>query len=121
MSNTPSQEVQLLLSAEKKALEKVSDARSRKMRRLKQAKEEAAAEIEEFKAEKEIQFHKYETEHMGSKDEVARRIDRDAASKLSSMKSCISESRHVILEKLVNQCIHQIDVRLHKNQTISVN
>ncbi len=43
------QGIQQLLSAEKKAAEKVSEARKRKNRRLKQAKEEAQAEIEAYK------------------------------------------------------------------------
>ena len=40
------QGIQQLLAAEKRAAEKVSEARKRKNRRLKQAKEEAQAEIE---------------------------------------------------------------------------
>ena len=40
------QGIQQLLVAEKRAAEKVSEARKRKNRRLKQAKEEAQAEIE---------------------------------------------------------------------------
>ena len=41
--------IQQLLVAEKKAAEKVSDARKRKAKRLKQAKEEAQAEIEKYR------------------------------------------------------------------------
>ena len=41
--------IQQLLVAEKKAAEKVGDARKRKARRLKQAKEEAQAEIEKYR------------------------------------------------------------------------
>ena len=44
-----------MLSAEKRAAEKVSEARKRKNRRLKQAKEEAQAEIEKYKKEREQQ------------------------------------------------------------------
>ena len=50
------QGIQQLLAAEKCAAEKVSDARRRKNRRLKQAKEEAQQEIEKYKAEREKQF-----------------------------------------------------------------
>ena len=41
--------IQQLLVAEKRAAEKVAEARKRKNRRLKQAKEEAQAEIEKYK------------------------------------------------------------------------
>lgn len=115
-ANPPSQEVQLLLAAEKKALERVSDARMRKAKRLKQAKEEAAAEIEDFKAEKEIQFHKYETEHMGSNDDMAKKIDRDTTDKLDTMKSFIHSTRSVIVDKLLGEVVTNIDARVHKNK-----
>ena len=41
--------IQQLLVAETAAVEKVSDARKRKAKRLKQAKEEAQAEIEDYR------------------------------------------------------------------------
>ena len=45
----------------------MSDARKRKNRRLKQAKEEAQAEIEKYKAERERAFKENEAKHIGSK------------------------------------------------------
>ena len=42
--------IQQLLVAEKKAADKVGDARKRKAKRLKQAKEEAQAEIEKYRS-----------------------------------------------------------------------
>nr|KAF6503971.1 ATPase H+ transporting V1 subunit G2 [Rousettus aegyptiacus] len=44
-----SQGIQQLLQAEKRAAEKVADARKRKARRLKQAKEEAQMEVEQYR------------------------------------------------------------------------
>ncbi len=41
--------IQQLLSAEKRAADKINDARKRKARRLKQAKEEAQQEIEKYR------------------------------------------------------------------------
>merc|ERR1712241_701650 len=55
------QGIQQLLTAEKRAAEKVSEARKRKNRRLKQAKEEAQAEIEKYKAERETIFKSNES------------------------------------------------------------
>ena len=45
---------------------KVQEARKKKARRLKQAKEEASAEIERFRVERERAFREYEKKHMGS-------------------------------------------------------
>lgn len=79
------QGIQQLLIAEKKAAEKVicfhfvfsyliltsfiiqvQEARKKKTRRLKQAKEEALAEIERFRVERDQTFRDYESKHMGS-------------------------------------------------------
>ncbi len=43
------QGIQQLLTAEKRAAEKVNEARKRKARRLKQAKDEAQAEIQKYR------------------------------------------------------------------------
>lgn len=45
---------------------KVQEARKKKARRLKQAKEEALIEIERFRNERENAFREYESKHMGS-------------------------------------------------------
>lgn len=108
MANQPSQEVQLLLAAEKRASEKVSEARKRKVQLLKKAKEEAAADIEQFKAERQIVFNKYETEHIGSKDDIAKKIDRDTTERLESMQKNIHTNRSVILNRLMDEVVNSV-------------
>ena len=76
------QGIQQLLTAEKRAAEKVSEARKRKNRRLKQAKEEAQAEIEKYKAERETIFKGNESKFAGSKGDVAAQIDADAKARI---------------------------------------
>lgn len=120
MASQPSQEVQLLLAAEKRASEKVSEARMRKAQRLKRAKEEAAAEIESFKAERQITFTKYETEHIGSKDDVAKKIDRDTTDRLESMKKSMQAAKGVMLEKLIGEVVGQVDAKLHPNKRVDI-
>lgn len=76
------QGIQQLLAAEKKAADKVAEARKRKARRLKQAKEEAQTEIEAYRQEREKQFKEFESKHLGSRDDVAAKIDMDMKMKL---------------------------------------
>lgn len=116
MASQPSQEVQLLLAAEKRASEKVTEARQRKAQRLKRAKEEAAADIEQFKGERQIAFSKYETEHIGSKEDIAKKIDRGTTEKLDTMGKRIHTTRGVILERLIDEVVGTVDVRLHRNK-----
>lgn len=116
MASQPSQEVQLLLAAEKRATEKVSEARKRKAQRLKRAKEEAAAEIEQFKAERQITFTQYERDHIGSKDDIAKQIDRETTEKLESMDKRVNSSRKAILDALIGDVMGTVDARLHRNK-----
>uniref|UniRef100_A0A5S6QM08 V-type proton ATPase subunit G n=1 Tax=Trichuris muris TaxID=70415 RepID=A0A5S6QM08_TRIMR len=73
--------IQQLLAAEKKAAEQVNEARKRKARRLKQAKEEAQQEIEKYREQREQQFRQYEAKHLGSRQDIAQRIEQDATTK----------------------------------------
>lgn len=106
----------MLLTAEKRASEKVAEARKRKARRLKQAKEEAAAEIEQFKAERQVAFQKYETEHMGSRGDVAKKIDQETNKKLDAMASRIDSTKRVILDRLIEEVTSNVDPKLHRNR-----
>lgn len=102
MASQQSQEVQLLLAAEKRASEMVADARQRKAQLLKKAKEEAAADIELYKAERQIVFQKYETEHIGSKDDIAKKIDRDTTERLETMQTRMQTNQGLILRALMD-------------------
>ena len=108
MASQPSQEVQLLLAAERRATEKVSEARKRKAKLLKKAKEEAAADIEQFKAERQIVFNKHETDHMGSKDDVAKQIDRDTTQRLETMQTRMQTFRSHLLDALMSQVVEGV-------------
>lgn len=121
MSSQHSQEVQLLLTAEKRASEKVAEARKRKARRLKQAKEEAAAEIEQFKADRQIAFQKYESEHMGSRGDIAKKIDEETNAKLGAMSQRIESTKSTILERLISEVISNVDPKLHRNRRPGLN
>ena len=48
--------IQQLLAAEKRAADKINEARKRKAQRLKQAKQEAQAEIEKYREVKYLSF-----------------------------------------------------------------
>lgn len=110
-----------MLTAEKRASEKVAEARKRKARRLKQAKEEAAAEIEQFKAERQLTFQKYESEHMGSRGDVAKKIDEETDLKLAAMSERIESTKATILERLIGEVVTNVDPKLHRNKRPGIN
>lgn len=103
-----------MLTAEKRASEKVAEARKRKARRLKQAKEEAAADIEQFKAERQVAFQKYESEHMGSRGDVEKKIDQETNEKLQAMSQRIEQQKQIILDRLISEVVGNVNLSLKK-------
>ncbi|CAA9997169.1 unnamed protein product, partial [Nesidiocoris tenuis] len=87
------QGIQQLLAAEKRAAEKVAEAKKRKARRLKQAKEEAQEEIERYKQDRERQFKEFEAQHMGSREDVAARIDADTRQRIEEMTKAVNVNK----------------------------
>ncbi|XP_029035954.1 V-type proton ATPase subunit Vha13 [Osmia lignaria lignaria] len=108
------QGIQQLLAAEKRAAEKVSEARKRKARRLKQAKEEAQDEIEKYRQEREKQFREFEAKHMGSKEDVAARIEADTKIKIEEMNKAVAMHKNAIMLKIL-ELAYEIKPQLHKN------
>ncbi|KAK1126240.1 V-type proton ATPase subunit G [Melipona quadrifasciata] len=113
------QGIQQLLAAEKRAAEKVAEARKRKARRLKQAKEEAQDEIEKYRQERERQFREFEAKHMGSKEDVAARIEVDTKLKTEEMTQTISMHKDSVVRTILD-LVYDIKPELHKNYRIEI-
>ncbi|XP_060536394.1 V-type proton ATPase subunit G [Cylas formicarius] len=108
------QGIQQLLAAEKRAAEKVSEARKRKARRLKQAKEEAQEEIEKYRKERERQFREFEAKHMGSKEDVAAKIDADTKMRIAEMNKTIAGQKERVIQEIL-ELVYDIKPEIHKN------
>jgi len=106
--------IQQLLAAEKKASEKVSEARKRKNRRLKQAKEEAQAEIEKYKQEREKQFKEHEAKNAGSRGDIAARIDKDTKVKIDGMSTSYRSNQQTVIDDLIKLTC-DIKPQIHAN------
>ncbi|KAK7793032.1 hypothetical protein R5R35_004463 [Gryllus longicercus] len=108
------QGIQQLLAAEKRAAEKVAEARKRKARRLKQAKEEAQDEIEKYRQERESQFKEFEAKHMGSREDVAARIEADTKLKIEQMNQAVAINKQQVIQKIL-ELVYDIKPELHQN------
>ncbi|CAL8326629.1 unnamed protein product [Boreogadus saida] len=113
-----SQGIQQLLQAEKRAAEKVAEARKRKNRRLKQAKEEAQAEIEQYRLQREKEFKTKEAAALGSHGNSAVEVDRDTVSRMQGIQVSYRGNREVVLGDLLRLAC---DVRpqVHANYRIA--
>lgn len=67
-----------------------------KARRLKQAKEEAQDEIEKYRKERERQFREFEAKHMGSKEDVAAKIDADTKLRIAEMNRLVQGQKEAV-------------------------
>ncbi|CAH1997691.1 unnamed protein product [Acanthoscelides obtectus] len=112
-----SQGIQQLLAAEKRAAEKVAEARKRKARRLKQAKEEAQEEIEKYRKERERQFREFEAKHMGSREDVAAKIEADTKRRIEEMNKAIQAQKEPVIQEILN-LVYDIKPEIHKNYRI---
>ena len=108
-----SQGIQQLLAAEKKAADLIADARKRKTKRLKQAKEEAAAEIEQFRAECEKNFKSKQQAEMGN-DDFQKRITEEADKKLEEMAGEAEMNKGKVITRML-ELVYDIAPELHEN------
>uniref|UniRef100_A0A915KU04 V-type proton ATPase subunit G n=1 Tax=Romanomermis culicivorax TaxID=13658 RepID=A0A915KU04_ROMCU len=106
--------IQQLLGAEKKAAEKINDARKRKAKRLKQATEEAKAEIEKCRQEREAVFRDYEAKFLGSKDDVQQRIELETRQNLEHMQQSVNNNKENVIKEILS-LVCQIEPKVHHN------
>lgn len=108
------QGIQQLLAAEKRADEKVNQARKRKALKLKKAKEEAQAEVMRFREERERQFKDYEKQYMGSKETNAAMIEETTVKNIEAMKSTVGATKHKVIQYLIDQ-VFDVQTQVHQN------
>jgi len=106
--------IQQLLIAEKKATERVHEARKRKASRLKTAKKEAESEIGAYKDHREKLFRNAESsasgKHGSAEKEIAITTDRQIGDLEKNMKSQMQKAMI-----LVQAPLFEIDIALHEN------
>ncbi|KAI4468825.1 vacuolar atp synthase subunit g [Holotrichia oblita] len=114
MMASQTQGIQQLLTAEKRAADKVSEARKRKARRIKQARDEAQAEIERYRQERERLFKEYEAKYMGSKEDVAAKIDKNAQILIQDLHLEVENNKERVLTELLD-IVCNIKPEVHRN------
>ncbi|MBN3323839.1 VATG1 ATPase, partial [Atractosteus spatula] len=113
-----SQGIQQLLQAEKRAAEKVAEARKRKNRRLKQAKEEAQAEIEQYRLQREKEFKTKEAAALGSHGNSAVEVDKETLDKMQKIQNSYQQNREAVLASLLS-LVCEIKPEIHTNYRIN--
>jgi V-type H+-transporting ATPase subunit G len=96
-----SEGIQRLLEAEKEAQKDVDAARRQKAKKLKQAKDEAKAEIQVFTKEREALYKEKEAEIMGGRNELKQQIDAETQHKIDEMARRVEQRQIDVVDQLV--------------------
>ncbi|OBA19004.1 V-type ATPase [Metschnikowia bicuspidata var. bicuspidata NRRL YB-4993] len=96
-----SSSIQSLLKTEKEAAAIVSEARKYRTERLKSAKADAQKEINEYKAQKENELKKYESDHAGLNSNVEKEAEAVVEKDLADIQQKYAEKKDAVIKLLV--------------------
>ncbi|XP_041505276.1 V-type proton ATPase subunit G 3 [Microtus oregoni] len=105
-----SQGIQQLLQAEKRAKDKLEEAKKKngtaqgKGRRLKQAKEEAVAETDQYRLQMEKAFRLKQSKIMGSQSHLSDEIEEQTLEKIKEL----NRSYNACMESVMNQLLSMV-------------
>nr|XP_056701249.1 V-type proton ATPase subunit G 3 [Euleptes europaea] len=114
-----SQGIQQLLQAEKRAKDKLEEAKKRKGKRLKQAKEEAIAEINHYRLQRETNFRQKQTNIMGSQGNLSTKIDEETATKIRDLTSHYCKNMESMMGHLLDK-VFDINPEIHPNYAYTI-
>ncbi|KMS98512.1 hypothetical protein BVRB_4g092050 [Beta vulgaris subsp. vulgaris] len=93
--------IQLLLAAEQEAQHIVNTAKTAKMARLKQAKEEAEREIADFRAQMEAEYQRKLAESSGDSGANVKRLEQETDTKIEELKAQSSSISSDVVQMLL--------------------
>ena len=81
---------------------------------LKEAKEEAAKEIEEYHKQRDAQFQEKQQKYAGSKDDFAQKMQEDTQKKIKEIESQVEANKEAVIKRLL-ELVSDIKPELHEN------
>ncbi|XP_005073543.1 V-type proton ATPase subunit G 3 [Mesocricetus auratus] len=113
-----SQGIQQLLQAEKMAKDKLEEAKKRKGKRLKQAKEEAMAETDQYRMQREKEFHLKQSKMMGSQSHLSDEIEDQTLEKIKELNRSYNNCMESVIKQLLSMvCDLKADVHVNYRAT----
>ena len=107
------QGIATLLEAEKEAGKIVAKARQYRIQRLKDARQEAAKDIEALKQKKNLEFTTFESQFAGSSDVAFGKVNAETQERLEQGNVTYAQNKGVVVEKLMAAIVNiQPQVRL---------
>ncbi|RXK39017.1 V-type ATPase, G subunit [Tremella mesenterica] len=85
-----------------------------RVQKLKDARTEAAREIEEYKAKKDADFNKFGLDHSSETTSSQTTSDAQTKIQLSELDVAVEKNKHSVIDKIVERVL-QCDPHLHQN------
>ncbi|KAI9592496.1 H+-ATPase G subunit-domain-containing protein [Syncephalis fuscata] len=122
MSNATarSKGVDRLLKAEAEATRIVQQARQYRVKRAKDARDEAEREIVTLKEQKKKELQDYEQQHAGDAMKEQERIAADTEVKIAEIRKAFGVNREQVVKKLL-EAVTSVAPKLHPNAQIENN
>ena len=108
------QNIQKLLQAEKRAQDQISQARVKKQARMKQAKDEAKADVLAYKAEREAEYKQLENTVLGDKSQAEASMKQKTDFDIQKIQERVSQTENAVIDMLC-QLVCDVKPVLHKN------
>ncbi|XP_006904491.1 V-type proton ATPase subunit G 3 [Pteropus alecto] len=109
-----SQGIHQLLQAEKRAKDKLEDAKKRKVKRIKQAKDEAMAEADQYRMLRDKQFQLTQSKIMGSQSHLSDEIDKQTLEKIKELNGSYNACVESVLTQVLNM-VCDVKPEIHVN------
>ncbi|KAG9295812.1 hypothetical protein G9A89_009041 [Geosiphon pyriformis] len=87
---------------------------SDRIQKLKDARTEAAKEIEELKARKNAELQAFEAEHTGNSDQSFARVAAETEVRLTEIQEAVQRHKHLVTERLF-EAITTVNPKVHPN------
>ncbi|KAK3332596.1 H+-ATPase G subunit-domain-containing protein [Cercophora scortea] len=94
--------IQTLLDAEREASKIVQKAREYRTKRVKEARDEAKKEIDAYRAEKDAEFKKFESEHTQGNKQAEDEANKEAETKIAEIKQAGKSGEAKVVEELLS-------------------
>ncbi|KAG8817805.1 H(+)-transporting V1 sector ATPase subunit G [Serendipita sp. 399] len=109
-----SQGIQTLLEAEKEAAKVVQQARQYRTQKLKDARTEAAKDLEAYKAQKDSELNAFEQKHTGVTKANQEAIDKETDEKLALLDASYKKNKDAVVKMLLDRVL-LVKTELHPN------
>ena len=110
--------IQELLAAEQRAASRIHEAKNRKIKKMKDARDEAQKEIDLFRKELQSEFEqKWKKDKSG--DEFSLQIQRKVTDEMHMIDSKVKLNKKQVIEKVLVQ-VYEITPELHENLQVSI-